>query len=84
MSTLKQALQALNATAEPKSATTPLQSLHSPLLSDPYMDVMDVMDVTAMLELETMTPIDGLDEIYKHYATSFGRTPDALMSKVVG
>lgn len=31
-----------------------------PLLSDSYMDVMDV---TAMLELETMTPIDGLDEI---------------------
>lgn len=42
------------------------------------------MDITDMLDLESMSPIEGLDEIYKHYATTFGRTPDAFMQTVVG
>lgn len=41
------------------------------------------MDITEMINLENMTPLDGLDEIYKHYATTFGRTPDAFMANVV-
>jgi len=44
----------------------------------------ECMDITDMLKLESMTPIEGFDEIYKHYSTTFGRTPDAFMQKVVG
>lgn len=44
----------------------------------------EFMDITDMLKLESMTPVEGCDEIYKHYATTFGRTPDAFMAKVVG
>ena len=44
----------------------------------------DFMDITNMLNLESMTTLEGHDEIYKHYATTFGRTPDTFMQKVVG
>ncbi len=43
----------------------------------------DFIDITDMLKLESMKPVEGLDEIMKHYETTFGRTPDAFMGKVV-
>ena len=43
----------------------------------------DFMDITDMLNLESMSPVEGCDEIFKHYTTTFNRTPDALMGKVV-
>lgn len=33
--------------------------------------------------VESMTAIEGLDYIFKHYATTFNRTPDVFMQKVV-
>lgn len=42
-----------------------------------------IMNITDMWKLESLTPLEGFDEIYKHYATTFGRTPDAFMAKVV-
>ena len=42
-----------------------------------------VMDVTDMLNLESLSPVQGYDEIYSNYSTTFGRVPDALMGKVV-
>lgn len=34
-------------------------------------------------EFETLTALEGIDKIYKNYATTFGRFPDAFMAEVV-
>jgi len=49
--------------------------------SAPSLDAASGVPVD--FSVESMTPIDGMDYIYQHYSTTFNRTPDAFMRKVV-
>ena len=70
----------LEAGCDPKAAAEELRAIAA--LAQPAIG--PATDITEMFNLESMTPVDGYDEIYKHYSTTFGRTPDAFMQKVVG
>lgn len=39
--------------------------------------------VTRNFKFETLTPLKGIDEIYKNYATTFGTVPNPYMFEVV-
>lgn len=69
-----------------KSNTVPkvIEKTELTTSTDPVNSDEGFMDITDMLKLESISPLEGYDEIYKHYATTFGRTPDAFMQKVVG
>lgn len=51
--------------------------------SESQKDNQKFVDITDMFNLEGITPLEGFDEILKHYETTFGRTPDLFMEKVM-
>ncbi len=63
-------------------ATMITNGLKTELTEAQYTDMMK-NSVRVDMSLETMTPLEGFDHIYKHYSTTFGRYPDEFMRKVM-